>query len=366
MYRGLVRRILIRSLSVLALLAVAAPAGAADPTFEITADRSSVSFPSDARLEYRIRITTGADDEVIPLSVGAGGEQGRLEGVLQGETLRVLGPEVRLDGPGTLRQGSSTHGDPCTGRIHVPLPRAFSGSIGQSYGQIVELPAHTQTTLVVPAGVTRYAPWPDTRHRISVFRELYGGTLQEGGPLPVPELTPAGQTGVRVTLQTTPDTAIRPCDAPFEISTHRAIRLTGTTDPPIPGQLLDVVVVEPGTTEPRLSERVRVADDGSYSATYTPLRSGMRRSIATSRASAWSPRSYTCDMSGKRGPSESSLGPISGLSPSRLLWSAMSTRSPGLQNGFIPPHALETISVPAPNARITRTGKGTCCSEYPS
>lgn len=268
------RCVLIKSLSVLALLVLCSPARAADPTFEITADRSAVSFPSDTRLEYRIRITNGADDEVIPLSVGAGGEQGRLEGALQGETLRVLDREVRLDGPGTLRQGSSTHGDPCTGPFHVPLPRAFSGAIGQSYSQIVELPAHTQTTLVVPAGVTHYAPWPDTRHRISVFRELYGGTLQEGGPLPVPELKPAGRRGVRVTLQTTPDTTLKPCGAPIEVSTNRAIGLTGTTDPPIPGQLLDVVVVEPGTTAARVSERVRVADDGSYSAAYTPLREG--------------------------------------------------------------------------------------------
>ena len=63
--------------------------------------------------------------------------------------------------------------------------------------------------------------------------------------------------------------------------------------------------------------------------------------------------SYGSDMSGKRGPSVSSFTPTRGLSPSRLMWSESSIRSPGRHRGCIPPHALETISVPAPRAFIT-------------
>ena len=86
------------------------------------------------------------------------------------------------------------------------------------------------------------------------------------------------------------------------------------------------------------------------------------RSRATSRASARNASSYGADMSGKRGPSASSFGPMSGLSPSRLMWSAMSIRSPGVHAGCMPPHALDTTSVCAPSARSTRTGNVTCCS----
>ncbi len=57
------------------------------------------------------------------------------------------------------------------------------------------------------------------------------------------------------------------------------------------------------------------------------------------------------------------FGPASGLSPSRLMWSEMRTRSPVDQSGCMPPETLETISVFAPSARSTRTGNATCCSE---
>ena len=65
-------------------------------------------------------------------------------------------------------------------------------------------------------------------------------------------------------------------------------------------------------------------------------------------------------VAGSAGPARRRCGPISGLSPSRLMWSAISTRSPGLQSGFIPPLALETTRTSAPSARMTRTGKVTC------
>ena len=54
-------------------------------------------------------------------------------------------------------------------------------------------------------------------------------------------------------------------------------------------------------------------------AAYTPSRNGCAARAATSRASARSAASYGADMSGKRGPSRSSFGPMSGLSPSRLM-----------------------------------------------
>ena len=64
-------------------------------------------------------------------------------------------------------------------------------------------------------------------------------------------------------------------------------------------------------------------------------------------------------MSGKRGPSVSSLGPISGLSPIRLMWSVVTTMVPGGMSGLSPPTAFVITSVPQPIALSTRTGKAT-------
>ena len=71
-------------------------------------------------------------------------------------------------------------------------------------------------------------------------------------------------------------------------------------------------------------------------------------------------------MSGKRSPSASSLGPISGLSPNKLMWSSISMMSPAAYCGFMPPQALLTMSVSQPRAFMTRTGKVICWRVYPS
>ena len=68
-------------------------------------------------------------------------------------------------------------------------------------------------------------------------------------------------------------------------------------------------------------------------------------------------------MSGNRGPSRSSLGPISGLSPIRLMWSVMTVMSPGAIRGFMPPTALLISRALQPRAFITRTGRVICCIE---
>ena len=124
-------------------------------------------------------------------------------------------------------------------------------------------------------------------------------------------------------------------------------------------------VLIPTTSAPNprsMRYSARVSRLGPATATYTPSRSTMRSSSATRRASARSRSSYGCDMSGKRGPSVSSFGPTSGLSPSRLMWSAMSIRSPGLHSGCMPPQAFETTRIPAPSRRSTRTGSAICWS----
>ena len=69
----------------------------------------------------------------------------------------------------------------------------------------------------------------------------------------------------------------------------------------------------------------------------------LARDLARQRAQRRRRTAPTCRESAA--PSRSSFGPTSGLSPSRLMWSAMSIRSPGAHSGCIPPHAFDTTSV---------------------
>ena len=59
---------------------------------------------------------------------------------------------------------------------------------------------------------------------------------------------------------------------------------------------------------------------------------------------------------GKRGPTASSFGPVSGLKPSRLMWSDEATRLPGPASGRSEPAAFVSTSISAPSALSVRIG----------
>jgi len=82
-------------------------------------------------------------------------------------------------------------------------------------------------------------------------------------------------------------------------------------------------------------------------------------------ASAMSSLLYASDISGNRGPISSSLGPISGLSPSKLMWSEMSMTSPFLKSGLSAPAAFDTRTI---HTEIFHhaNGKVICFRLYPS
>ncbi len=76
--------------------------------------------------------------------------------------------------------------------------------------------------------------------------------------------------------------------------------------------------------------------------------------------------SYTSDMSGKRGPSRSSLGPWSGLRPVRLMWSEMLMSEPGRRSSLTAPAAFVSTTMPAPAATAVLTPKTTSSIDHPS
>src|SRR4051812_12080971 len=61
-------------------------------------------------------------------------------------------------------------------------------------------------------------------------------------------------------------------------------------------------------------------------------------------------------MLGKRGPTSSSLWPVSGLTPSMLMWSAIAISEPGGDSTRSDPAALVTSSASAPACLSARTG----------
>src|SRR5690606_5751937 len=63
----------------------------------------------------------------------------------------------------------------------------------------------------------------------------------------------------------------------------------------------------------------RVSRLGPATAAYTPRRNGMPSASAAAAVALPRAASYGADMSGKRGPRSSRFGPISGLSPIRLM-----------------------------------------------
>ena len=62
-------------------------------------------------------------------------------------------------------------------------------------------------------------------------------------------------------------------------------------------------------------------------------------------------------MSGKRRPKRSSFGPMSGLVPSRLMWSSITISAPWPNFVLMPPAAFVRISALTPSRPSTRVGK---------
>ena len=140
----------------------------------------------------------------------------------------------------------------------------------------------------------------------------------------------------------------------------------GSTGSSASGRHMSVMTEKPRTAQPGVDARrsppapwtcrprrrrcragsgTRPASPGSARAPRR-TRPGGRRSSPPGRCAApgraaRGRRAGTCR--GSASPRRSSFGPMSGLSPSRLMWSSMTMRSPLAYCGFMPPQALLTI-----------------------
>ena len=243
------------------LLAVPAAAPAADPEFRATVSPDRVVWSQTTELTYRVEATTGEQPERFDLVAGARGAFVGFDGQAHGSLLIPSGDGASLEGPGSLRVGFSSHGDPipCPGS---GLPQRHGGLF---YEQTFELrlPARSTSTLVFRASVVRDAPWPRDSYAavLRAANPFEEGTLASPVDIPVAAPEPGGRTGVRLAIATDPASA--ECATPPRID-GRPITVSGRSDPPLAGQRVRLHYVPPGQRSPVTLADVPVRDDGTF------------------------------------------------------------------------------------------------------
>ena len=234
-------------------------------------------FPEDREVVFRVRIRTGAEAERFELGTDA-------TSVLQ----RVRG--VTFDGPGTVVAPRGGHADPCpfVGTYGFPIWRGWPGFFYSAY--VLEVPAQTETTLVVTTELDDDAPRPSTRYGLAVrARNPYdGGTLQTTGlGADSPAIPPSGRLGVQIDLALDVPTAKRGCTAAPAFVAGRTVRISGSTQPPLAGHEIELRLG--GPTKPlenRPLRVVRTGADGTFSYSWRPQHIGAYAVAAVYRAQA--------------------------------------------------------------------------------
>src|SRR5436190_8820625 len=147
---------------------------------------------------------------------------------------------------------------------------------------------------------------------------LRHGHAQSRSTTPVTRLFNAGCASFAAAMTSASVVTVSVSDTAASVMTE----MPSTRMPPCTATMTSGTVDIPTTSPPSsrtMRYSARVSRFGPETATYTPSRSVIFASRATPRATARNCSSYGSDMSGNRGPSRSSFGPTSGLSPSRLM-----------------------------------------------
>jgi hypothetical protein len=198
--------------AVVAALAASAIAGAAepsDPAFQMTVSPLQVRLPGTTDLTYRLRIATGSEaerftvDAVPPLLQARAGSASFMRG--EGSTITPAQP-LALEGPGTLTkigEGVATIG--CTPSAGL-APHGYEPRYPRV---LVEVPAHSVSTLVARYRAGDVALWPRSDLRLAMRVD---GSTQRYGPVTLahdavvrsPAVAISGRTAPRVELWTSP------------------------------------------------------------------------------------------------------------------------------------------------------------------
>jgi hypothetical protein len=204
-----IRPCLAAALVALAASAIAGAAEPADPVFDMTVSPAQVRLPGTTSLTYRLRIATGSEaerftvDAVPPLLRSRAGSPGVLRA--EGATITPAQP-LALEGPGTLTAiGEGIAAVGCTPSAGL-APHGYEPRYPRV---LVELPAHSVSTLVARYRAGDVALWPRSDLRLAMrvngSTERYGpATLARDVLVRSPAVAISGATAPRVELWTSP------------------------------------------------------------------------------------------------------------------------------------------------------------------
>lgn len=220
------RRTFAAAVLALSLLVSAPSTAGAGVAFRSTVDPPELLYPGGRELTYRLEMRTGDRQEELGLSLTPGGWGGGRFGEA-GSPLAPIG--VALEGPGRMELGPELHGDPA---------RCLRGSVIHFTTVDVTLPADSISTLVARYRTGFAPPLPGARY--GLVAEASGGTLDRPVSIELPGPRLRGRRGVRIGLQTAPRSSDEIFVEPPSIRRGQPISLSGTTDPPVAGQRIEL------------------------------------------------------------------------------------------------------------------------------
>jgi len=270
--------------AVVVALAASPIAGAADPTdpsFEMTVSQTQVHLPGTTALEYRLRIATGAQPERFQVDVVPPRFQTRAGSSAivrsEGATIAPAAP-VELAGAGKLTPiGDVKALIGCTPSTAL-APHGHEPSFPT---MLVEVPAHTVSTLVARYRAGDVALWPgaDLRltMRIGPGSPRYGPiTLDTPRVVRSPAVAITGRTATRLELWTKPAISPAVVRRPRRLSAGSLLDVRGSATKVRAGRRVSLWMLRHGKTDkPRMIGTARSDAAGRLRLrTRVPTRSG--------------------------------------------------------------------------------------------
>jgi hypothetical protein len=243
-----------RRLVVLFLLLLAAPA----PAQEYSSTVSPEVVGPGERVTWRTTVRT---TEAISLRLRLSAFTDGMADAPGFNSLRLRANEIHLEGPGTLQPGSALVSDPCYAfRPALPTYGApwEHGFDRDGYDYQLDVPASSETVLVVPAETSTQAPWSEVIYRLAGRPgDPFQAAARSGGP-----------TGVYLNLASDPEAQRDICGDLVRFASGQSVRLRGeahTRD----GETVDLVEYGPGLGEVRPIATVPVAQ-GRFAYDWAP------------------------------------------------------------------------------------------------
>lgn len=263
-----------RSLALAAFFALTASAHAGMPAVEVETLTPSLTVPKGGVLTVEVSLrSTQLERLNVSYSVDRFSDGGFAVGPVR---------DWQLDG-GIREIGRRTHATlaACTYHQIDGVDYGGHGYEPNVYSEDITLLPNQPATLTISWLAGHIPLWPGMR--ITPTIELTNdrirgeGTLEAPLDIPVPAPAVNGQTGVRIAIETEPTTAFMPgLRDVAELAKGTPVRVRLSTDPPLPGETLDLFVQDPlYQVPPRRLTSLVLDDQGRARTQWWPAREGI-------------------------------------------------------------------------------------------